>query len=237
MGTPDASRGGAPRARAHAFVADLEVPDLDDDDRHHLERVLRLAPGDRLSVADGDGRWRYCRFGPTLEPDGDIVADAQAPSVGVAFAIMKGDRPEWTVQKLTELGVDLIVPFHAERSVVRWSGDKAQRNETRLRRIAREAAMQSRRSRLPDVAAVSSFAEVARRPGALLADPGGRSPAVGDALVLVGPEGGWGDDERAAGLSTVGLGPTVLRAETAAVAAGVLLTALRPGGVLAAPLT
>lgn len=228
-----ASDDVVPSARAHAFVADLDVPELDDGDRHHLERALRLAPGDLVSVADGAGRWRLCRFGPVLEPTAAIVVDEPPrPAVGVAFAVMKGDRPEWTVQKLTELGVDLIVPFHAARSVVRWSNERATRNEERLRRIAREAAMQSRRSRLPEVAPISTFAEVAGRTGALLADPGGRPPAAGDALLLVGPEGGWDDAERAAGLTPVGLGPTVLRAETAAVAAGVLLTALRPGGIL-----
>lgn len=222
-----------PTARAHAFVEDLDAPELDHGDRHHLERALRLAPGEVVSVADGAGRWRLCRFGPALEPIAAIVVDAAPrPAVGVAFAVMKGDRPEWTVQKLTELGVDLIVPFHAARSVVRWSNERAVRNEERLRRIAREAAMQSRRSRLPEVAPISSFADVARRTGALLADPGGRPPASGDTLLLVGPEGGWDDTERSVGLTPVGLGPTVLRAETAAVAAGVLLTALRPGGIL-----
>ena len=77
---------------------------------------------------------------------------------------------------------------------------------------------------------VTSFAEVVARPEARLAAPGGRPPRIGDAVVLIGPEGGWSDAERAAGVPAIGLGPTVLRAETAAVAAAVLLTALRPGG-------
>lgn len=221
-------------AKAHAFVADLAAPALDADDRHHLERVLRLGPGDPVTVADGNGSWRPCRFGDDLEPVGEVVVDPPpAPAVTVAFTLVKGDRPEWTVQKLTELGVDVIVPMHTERSVVRWTGERAERHVARLRRVAREAAMQSRRSRLPRVEEVAAFAEVAVRPGALLAAPGGRAPAVGDAVVLVGPEGGWTDAELD-GATTLGLGPTVLRAETAAVAAGVLLTALRPGGALTA---
>lgn len=226
---------GLREAKAHAFVADLGAPELEPDDRHHLERVLRLAPGALVTVADGAGSWRACRFGPELEPDGPVVAEPPPdPPVTVAFAVVKGDRPEWAVQKLTELGVDRLVPVATARSVVRWDGARGERHVTRLRRVAREAAMQARRARLPVVEDVATFAEVARRPGALLAEPGGRPLAPGDALVLVGPEGGWAPEELAVGLPTVGLGPTVLRAETAAVAAGVLLAALRPGGALTA---
>ena len=224
----------APRVgKAHAFVDDVAVPVLDPDDRHHLERVLRVGAGDLITVADGRGGWRPCRFGAELEPSGEIVFEPPpAPQVTVAFTVVKGDRPEWTVQKLTELGVDVIVPMHAERSVVRWIGERGERHVARLRRVAREAAMQSRRSRLPMVEPVASFAEVVARPEARLAAPGGRPPRIGDSVVLIGPEGGWSDAERAAGVPAIGLGPTVLRAETAAVAAAVLLTALRPGGTL-----
>lgn len=218
---------------AHAFVDDLRAPELEPDDRHHLERALRLRPGDLITVADGRGRWRPCRFGAELEPSGEIVVEPPpAPPVTVAFTVVKGDRPEWTVQKLTELGVDVIVPMHAERSVVRWTGERADRHVARLRRVAREAAMQSRRSRLPVVEEVATFAGVVGRPHARLAAPGGRAPRGGDAFVLIGPEGGWTDGELASGVPVIGLGPTILRAETAAVAAGVLLTALRPGGSL-----
>lgn len=220
-------------ARAHAFVADLADPRLDEGDRHHFERVLRLAPGEALTVADGRGGWRPCRFGATLEIAGDVVTEPPpAPPLTIAFAVVKGERPEWTVQKLTELGVDRLVPMVTARSVVRWDAARGARHVARLRRVAREAAMQSRRSRLPVVEPVTEFVEVAARPGALLAEAGGRPPAAGDALVLVGPEGGWSEHERAAGGAMVGLGPTVLRAETAAVVAGVLLAAFRPGGTL-----
>lgn len=218
--------------KAHAFVDDLDAPVLEPDDRHHLERVLRLGPGDLMTVADGEGAWRPCRFGADLQPSGEIIVEPPpTPPVTVAFTVVKGDRPEWTVQKLTELGVDVIVPMHTERSVVRWTGERGERHVARLRRVAREAAMQSRRSRLPVVEPVATFAEMVARPEARLAVPGGRAPAVGDATVLVGPEGGWTESELV-GAPGIGLGPMVLRAETAAVAAGVLLTSLRPGGAL-----
>ena len=217
-------------ARAHVFVADVEAPELAPDDRHHLERVLRLRPGDELTVADGAGRWRRCRFGPALEADGDVEVEVPpAPAITLAFALTKGERPEWTVQKLTEVGVDRIVPFVSARSVVRWDEAKAARNAERLRRVAREAAMQSRRTFLPAIEGVTSFADVAGRPGAALAAPDGRPPDLARACLLVGPEGGWTDEELALAPVRVALGPTVLRAETAAVAGAVLLAGLRAG--------
>ena len=147
----------------------------------------------------------------------------------MAFAPTKGDRPEWVVQKLTELGVDRIVPLRTARSVVRWEGDRALRQVERLRRIAREASAQSRRVWLPEVTGVCVLGAVAEVAGAapVLADPGGGPPGLDRPVVAVGPEGGWDDDERSAATATVGLGPTVLRAETAAVAAATLLCSLR----------
>jgi 16S rRNA (uracil1498-N3)-methyltransferase len=220
------------RVSAHAFVADLERPVLEPTDRHHLERVLRLAPGDVVTVSDGAGAWRACRFGAELDPVSEVVVEpAPEPVVTIAFALVKGERPEWIVQKLTELGVDVIVAFRADRSVVRWDAARADRHRARLQTVAREAAMQSRRTRLPHVAPVTHLAELARLPGACLAERDGGPPSLARSTVLVGPEGGWSADERGLGLPTVGLGPHVLRAETAAVAAGVLLTALRAGSV------
>jgi 16S rRNA (uracil1498-N3)-methyltransferase len=219
---------------AHVFVADLADPQLDDADRHHLERVLRLRAGEEVTVSDGRGGWRRCTFGAggDLQPEGEVEQRPQpAPAITVAFALTKGDKPELTVQKLTELGVDRIVPFVAARSVVRWDDERAARQVERLRRVAREAGMQSRRAHLPEVAEVADFATVARLPGAVLADAGGQPPALATPAVLVGPEGGWSDEERAAGLPCAGLGDHVLRAETAAITAAALWTALRAGRV------
>ena len=131
------------------------------------------------------------------------------------------------VQKLTEVGVDRIVPFLADRSVVRWDGAKAVRHHQRLARIAREAAMQSRRTWWPEVAEITRFDLATALPGAVGAERDGAPPSLDHPTVLVGPEGGWSHEERARLPGLVGLGPTVLRAETAAIAAGVVLAALR----------
>jgi 16S rRNA (uracil1498-N3)-methyltransferase len=133
------------------------------------------------------------------------------------------------VQKLTEIGVDRIVPLVAERTVVRWHGDRATKHETRLRKVAREAAMQSRRVWLPAVLPVTPVGSLVEEPQVALAQFGGRPPDLARPTVLVGPEGGWTDAEVAAAAATTTLGAGVLRAETAALAAGVLLTALRAG--------
>jgi 16S rRNA (uracil1498-N3)-methyltransferase len=123
------------------------------------------------------------------------------------------------------------MPFTASRSVVRWDPDKAARNHERLARVAREAAMQSRRVWLPEVRPVAPFEAVAGGWGgaAALAEPGGSPVSLDYPCVLVGPEGGWAAEEKAAVAANVSLGPTILRAETAAVAAAVLLCALREG--------
>ncbi|MDP8938455.1 MAG: 16S rRNA (uracil(1498)-N(3))-methyltransferase [Actinomycetota bacterium] len=216
--------------KAHVFVDDLAAPVLGDGDRHHLERVLRLRPGDPVTVSDGHGGWRPCTFGPVLEPVGEVArSERPSPAVTVAFVPTKGDRPEWAVQKLTEVGVDRIVPVAAARSVVRWSADRAPAHVERLRRVAREAAMQCRRTWLPEVDDLTSFASVAALPGACLALPDGGPPSLRHPVVLVGPEGGWSPEEIGTGLPAVTLGPHVLRAETAAVLAGGLLCALRTG--------
>lgn len=210
-----------------AFVASVEQPELEAPDRHHLQKALRLRAGDPLVVSDGAGSWRSVRFGPELEPAGEVVTEpAPEPALTVGFTPTKGHRPEWAVQKLTELAVDRIVVLRTDRSVVRWEGDRAAHHLTRLRRIAREAAMQSRRAWLPSVDGVLGLRDL---PEAALAHPGGRPPIVADAVLVCGPEGGWSDAELTEDRDHVGLGPQVLRAETAAVTAAALLAALRHG--------
>jgi 16S rRNA (uracil1498-N3)-methyltransferase len=222
----------ARRAAAHALVADVSSPELSGADRHHLLTVLRVRSGESVSVTDGRGGWRLCSLGPdgSLAPAGAVV-EVPAPRIPitVAFTPVKGDRPEWAVQKLTELGVDRIVVLATERSVVRWDGDRAERQLQRLREVARQALMQSRQLWLPEVVGVVPFATAAAWPGVALAEPGGPPPGLDRPIVLVGPEGGWSPAESVTDVPRVGLGPAVLRAESAAVVAGVYLTGLRAG--------
>jgi 16S rRNA (uracil1498-N3)-methyltransferase len=214
----------------HAFVDDAEHPVLADEDRHHLAKALRVRPGDVMTVADGRGAWRPCRFGDELEPVGPIEhVPAPAPALTIAFALVKGERPELIVQKATELGIDRIVPFVAARSVVRPEAGRVDRQVERWRRVAREAAMQSRRAWLPEVAEPVDFSALVALPGVCRADRGGAAPSLERPTVVVGPEGGWTSEEAAAIPVCVGLGPQVLRAETASIAAATLLAALRSG--------
>ncbi len=209
-----------------------------EEDRHHLERVLRLRPGEAVTASDGRGGQRRCVLGAALalEPTAEAVRSVPPyPPLAVGFALAKAERPEWAVQKLTECGIDRIVPFVGHRSVVRWDRERADKNLIRLRRIAREAAMQCRRVWLPVVEPVTEFSTLAAAPagaapvGVAIADMDGDPPDLARPFVLVGPEGGWSAEERTCGLPSVRLGPHVLRAETAALAAGVLLSALREG--------
>jgi 16S rRNA (uracil1498-N3)-methyltransferase len=240
-------------AAAQVFVDDPAAPVLNEDDAHHLGRVLRLRAGEEVVASDGRGHWARTRWqdGGSLSLALELVRDAAGvggdgsvqsepaaePALTVAFAPVKGERPEWVVQKLTELGIDRIVPLLSERSVVRWSGARGAGTVEKLRRVAREAAAQCRRVWLPEVTDTVSFWDLAGLGGdgeVVLAQLSGDRPSVRQHVVAVGPEGGWSTDELASGLPTVGFGLSVLRAETAAVTAGALLASLRTGTVAAA---
>jgi 16S rRNA (uracil1498-N3)-methyltransferase len=257
VGGPTGPSAAAPdpvlvAAAAMVFVPDPAAPRLDADRAHHLVDVLRLRTGELVVASDGSGSWVPCRvtsavaggdarrrdLSAILEPDGPVRVTPEArPPLTVAFAPVKGDRPEWVVQKLTELGVDRIVPITTRRSVVRWDGERETRALERLSRVAREASAQCRRTRFPHIGPVSSLGELAALTGSRpsLAHPGGPPPSLDHPVVAIGPEGGWDGDELDDDLPTVGLGPHVLRAETAAIAAGTLLCGLR--SVLIAPCT
>lgn len=239
-GSPEGPEGV--RAAAMVFVEDIASPALTEDDDHHLGRVLRLRRDEAVVAADGAGAWRVCRYLPgaagqpaALVHGGPVHRWPEPLSaVTIGFVPVKGERPEWVVQKLTELGVDRIVVLRSDRAVVRWEGERGGRALDRLRRVAREAAAQSRRPRLPVVEGVCDLdglaAGVSPAPVAL-ADPGGAAPDGALRCLAIGPEGGWSDAERA-GRPLVGLGHGVLRAETAAVAGATVLCGLREGRLL-----
>lgn len=206
------------------FVDDVDAPALADGDRHHLDRVLRLRAGSPITVGDGRGRWRPARFGAEVEVTGPVEESPRpAPALTVGFALVKGHRPELVVQKLTELGIDRIAPFRAERSVVRWDEAKAAKAVARLRQVARGAAAQCHRPWFAEVTEVADLRDLLSGDGVAVAERGGGALPAGCVTVLVGPEGGWAPEEIPGDLPRLALAGHVLRAETAAIAAGVLL--------------
>ena len=226
--------GSLRNSSAHVFVDDLNAPHLGADDEHHLANVLRLRDGEIVSCSDGAGNWRLSEWSRgvlavgTSEDPGIHHEPRPAYEIAVAFVPVKGDRPEWTVQKLTELGVDRIVPLlPTRRAIVKWSGERLDKQLDKWRRVAREAAMQSRRTRLPAIEEFASLSDVCARPGAAVADPDGGELGESSRLVVIGPEGGFDPGEVRHDVPRVSLGDTILRAETATLVAATLLGHLR----------
>jgi 16S rRNA (uracil1498-N3)-methyltransferase len=212
---------------------------LDGPEAHHLATVLRARPGDAVCLFNGDGAEyqavvvEAARKQVTLD-----VTDRLTPNrelgyrLEVAAALPKGDRGDFLVEKLTELGVTTFVPLRTRRSVVHP-------RETRGDRLARaviEASKQCGRNVLMRIEALTDWEDHCRREGLprrkWLAHLGGGPVAAGeptDVALSVGPEGGFTEEEvaigRAAGWDVVGLGPRVLRVETAAIALAVLAQA------------
>jgi 16S rRNA (uracil1498-N3)-methyltransferase len=211
---------------AHVFVDSVAAPYLSDDDEHHLRRVLRIRPADAITVSDGAGSWLMARLeADGLRSESAPVMEAAPRRVVVLSAVPKGDRLEWMVQKLTEVGATAIGFIDCARSVVHWDAERWERQGQRLQRVAREAAMQSRRLWLPEILGIAPVAAVAGTDSAAIADPDGHD-VIDDAVdtVLVGPEGGFLDEELALARRRVSLSANVLRVETAAVAAAIMLT-------------
>lgn len=219
---------------------------LDGEEGRHAATVKRLRPGQTLELADGAGSWAAATV--VAASDGRLTVEIgpakydepPALSVIVVQALPKGERSELAVDLATEAGADAIVPWQAARCVARWDGgpDKADRGRQRWQRVAREAAKQARRHRIPEVGTLARGDEiaaiVAQADAALVLHEEGATPlasvglpASGRIVIVVGPEGGITDDEiqrfRASGAVPVRLGPEVLRsAAAAAVALGAL---------------
>lgn len=210
---------------------------------HQLTRVLRAQPGDTLQLLDGQGH-AYTVSVTAVErrhAAGTVTAvDAAQPEPGVAVTLyqcaLKTDKLEWVWQKATELGATTLVPVISARTVVRPAA-ALERRRSRWESIVREAAEQSGRGALPAIApAVDLSAALAAAPGLRLVawEEAGSRPSLIHTLsraefplrevsLLIGPEGGLSAEEvtqaEAAGWQPVTLGPRILRAETASIAA------------------
>jgi len=219
---------------------------LDGDEGRHAAVVRRVRAGERLDVADGAGRVATCtveavdREGLRLVVEAVRDVAARRPLLVLVQALAKGGRDELAVETATEYGVDAVVPWQAARSVVQWSGERAERGRRRWEATVLAAAKQSRRATVPVVEPAATTAALAARaaagacvlvlhedaadPLAALELPAG----TGAVLLAVGPEGGIGDDElallRDAGARPVRLGPEVLRSSSAGPAALAVLS-------------
>lgn len=232
-------------ATAHVFVESLDdTCEISGDDGHHLQRVRRVDAGELVTAADDTGAWRLyevARVGAarlTLHARGEPFR-AEEPAVGVelAVALLKHGLDD-VVAAVTELGVARITLVRTARCVVRWDDARAAKAVERLQVIAREASMQSRRACIPRVVGVRGIDELAARPGLLIADRAGIGvaelplPEPPGWTVLVGPEGGLARDdlESLPAAPRLALGPHVLRAVTAPIAAVAVLAARAAAG-------
>ena len=212
---------------AHVFVESVQAPVLLDDDAHHLSRVLRLRDGESVTCSDGNGAWVACTWNSgDIEVAGDVViAEAPSPVLSVAIAPVKGDRTDLVIEKVVEIGIDhIIILSPVERSVVRWASNKVPQVMDRYSRIARAAAMQSRRVFLPTVSGPVSLTNVTGQ-GVAFAEPGGTASADDVTTLVIGPEGGFSPAEVSSASALADLGPSILRAETAAIVGAALMVA------------
>lgn len=204
---------------AHVFVESVQSPVLSDEDAHHLSRVLRLRDGESVTCSDGRGSWVACTWNSGgVEVSGDtVLVEPFVPSLAIAIAPVKGDRTDLVIEKVVEIGIDhIIVLSPVERSVVRWATNKVPQVMDRYARIARAAAMQSRRVFLPTVSGPISLANVTGQ-GVAFAEPGGTAAPDTVTTLVIGPEGGFSASEVANAPGVFDLGPSILRAETAAI--------------------
>lgn len=234
-----------------AFAADEKSATLSLEETRHLRDVLRLHPRDEIYVFDGSGHEFHCTVETIAKDSTKLrviskVEPTRAESplhLTLAIALLKGEKFDLVIQKATELGVKRIVPLDTERADVRLrDGKDSQKRLTRWRRIALEAAKQTGRASLPEISTPLSLESLlgtsvpedrgpAQRVAGILFSERDGEPLIEvmnslperlkEIVAVVGPEGGWTDDEiecaRAGGWPIVTLGGRTLRAETAAI--------------------
>lgn len=238
------------------FLGDLPDPlpqngaqiELSGEDGRHAAVVRRIDVGEVIVVSDGNGRGvrgevtAAGKRGLTIEVTEQLAEPEPRVRITAVQALAKGDRGELAVEVMTEAGVQRVVPWSAQRSMLRWTGERAQKSLRRWRSTAREATKQSRRLRVPEVTdAVDTpglLGLVGRADRAFVLHEGATDPlsAVdlkglsGDVVIVVGPEGGIAPDELeglvAAGAQSVVISDGVLRTSTAGLVAIAQLRAL-----------
>lgn len=219
---------------------------LPEDAANHVGRALRLRAGDSLVVFDGRGGeydaviQRIDRGRVEVKTGAYRDADREATvEVGLVQGLPEADKMDWILQKSVELGVARIQPVVCERSVVRLSGDRAARREAHWQRVVVAACEQCGRNRVPELRPTLAFRDWAAQPSQAerwMLAPGageplaGRAKPAGAVELLVGPEGGLSEREldiaATVGFTALSLGPRVLRAETAPLAALAAMQAL-----------
>ncbi|CAM4348102.1 RsmE family RNA methyltransferase [Saccharibacillus endophyticus] len=219
------------------------------EDARHISRVMRGRAGDKIIVCDGALRVVLAEL--EIVEQGEVVAavieeiaekNEARFRVSIAQSLPKGDKLETVIQKCTEIGADAFVPFLSERTVVQYDAKKEEKRLQRWSKIAKEAAEQSHRSRIPEVKQPLTYKQLLKtfgdydlvlfcyekENGSQLRDvvrPFAESRREGEAnvLLVVGPEGGFAEREaveaEAAGAKITGLGKRILRAETAGMTA------------------
>lgn len=242
--------------RVHVKQVHPGVIELADREAHHLRDVLRLKVGDLVEVFDDEGNVAEadiirCGAGGVAVAVAQVRAtaaatlDANPIELVVASAVPKGERADWMIEKLSELGVSRFIPLAAARSVVLPEGKN---KRDRWIRIATEAARQSRRSGVMSIAPlmkVDDVIQASRGSTGLVLSTANDSRPILDVVqssilhrpfsltLLIGPEGGWTDEELSScasgGLTGARLTATILRVETAAVAAAAVAAAALTG--------
>ena len=214
------------------------------DELDHMRKVLRLAPGDAVTLFDDDGWEHEGVIRSYASHAGEIaILKSSQPAresplrVTLAQALGKGEKMDWVVEKATELGAAAIAPFFSSRTVPKLDRAGAEKRQARWRKIALSAAKQSGRTRVPEIFEITDLSELVRKvwPCALkllcwegesqrsLARLHEETPRLDSLLLVIGPEGGLSAEEVAEaarnGFQSIGLGKRILRTETAAVAA------------------
>ena len=210
----------------------------------HMRKVLRLRPGDRVTLFDDEGWEHEGVIRSYTEKLGEVeILESARPkresslSITLAQALGKGEKMDWIVEKATELGVRSIAPFFSSRTVPKPDAEKMERRKARWGKIALSAAKQSGRTQIPEILAASDFAELVCRPWQCglkllfwegearrsLTEIREETARLDSLLLAIGPEGGFSPEEASEamrhGFRPVRMGERILRTETAALSA------------------